>query len=530
MPKEQLNSTKGKFANKFYQFLHISITKLKLRKKRFVFTIIGTSLAISFISLGFTMLAGGMDFMKKMALSELTPREFKEVRVYKAKDNNIDDVYFYEGNNLWGSSATDVLFDQDINKLDTTFPEQIVSPLVRIGIRIDNDRDTRYDFSTVDLMLQSTIDDAKLKSLTYKDFNDISNELIMFNDPRRVINPNLQRVSITLEGVTDEWLNTYKVDQTALDQSNQDLPIIISKFAAQELAGIQIGLHGSYREQQRLMTQEQKNKINALIGDKVLIFLTPPRNFKDTDLYQGKIITATIVGLSEIGDNLIPLPQAQEMQTWLRDQANKLVRDDNAALVFPLSKTGYESALIYVEDFSQVSEIVEQLKLNKYQSQSYLNEIEFIKEVTSILFKILFVGAAIIAVLVALLIMNTIGKIITDSRKEIGVFRALGAKKRQVISIFMIEAYFLGIIGTLIGIILGWLGTILVSWWIIKRSILESGATEFLEIRPFFLAFPILYYLLILLAVLILISITGYARARKASKLSIVKALKEELR
>jgi ABC-type lipoprotein release transport system permease subunit len=44
----------------------------------------------------------------------------------------------------------------------------------------------------------------------------------------------------------------------------------------------------------------------------------------------------------------------------------------------------------------------------------------------------------------------------------------------------------------------------------------------------YFIGFPVYYYLLILLSTLALSALTGYARARKASSLHIVNALRDE--
>jgi len=61
----------------------------------------------------------------------------------------------------------------------------------------------------------------------------------------------------------------------------------------------------------------------------------------------------------------------------------------------------------------------------------------------------------IIAVIVVLSIFNTINMSIWERTREIGTIMALGAKRREVLKLFLLEGLVLGIFGGLIGIIVG---------------------------------------------------------------------------
>ena len=67
--------------------------------------------------------------------------------------------------------------------------------------------------------------------------------------------------------------------------------------------------------------------------------------------------------------------------------------------------------------------------------------------------------AAISLVVAGVLIMNVMLVAVSQRTEEIGLLKALGAKRRQIIGLFLTEAVFLSILGALVGLGLGTLGT-----------------------------------------------------------------------
>ncbi len=64
---------------------------------------------------------------------------------------------------------------------------------------------------------------------------------------------------------------------------------------------------------------------------------------------------------------------------------------------------------------------------------------------------------SLISLLVGMyLIFNTINNSILQQRKEIGILRALGTTKKDILMLFSLEGLLIGIIGSIIGIFLGW--------------------------------------------------------------------------
>jgi len=129
------------------------------------------------------------------------------------------------------------------------------------------------------------------------------------------------------------------------------------------------------------------------------------------------------------------------------------------------------------------------------------------------------VGIAGISLLVGGLgIMNTMYTSVLERTKEIGVMKAIGAKNKQIMEIFIVESGFYGLVGGIIGVLIG-IG--------IAKSV-EIFADVFLGVN--FLKADASWWLIIgaLLFSTIIGIISGVAPAYRASKLKPVDALRYE--
>lgn len=120
----------------------------------------------------------------------------------------------------------------------------------------------------------------------------------------------------------------------------------------------------------------------------------------------------------------------------------------------------------------------------------------------------------------AFLIYNTISVSVVRRRAEIGIVRALGASRRQVVVAFLLEAAFIGVAGSLLGVPIGRL--------IASLAVKLMGATVnslYVSSRPGEISLGIWSVLLALLTGISLSLISAWAPTREAAKVAPVEAM-----
>jgi putative ABC transport system permease protein len=129
-------------------------------------------------------------------------------------------------------------------------------------------------------------------------------------------------------------------------------------------------------------------------------------------------------------------------------------------------------------------------------------------------------------------IMNIMTVAVMERTREIGILKAIGAKSRTVLSMFLAEAVSVGIIGGFIGAFTGYglsygLAQILSNFMQTQRqdTVLQAPETQRLVVNPIFS--PEWTIIAIVFAIIVCI-IFGLYPARKAAKLNPVEALRYE--
>jgi putative ABC transport system permease protein len=75
------------------------------------------------------------------------------------------------------------------------------------------------------------------------------------------------------------------------------------------------------------------------------------------------------------------------------------------------------------------------------------------------------------------LVTNTLAGIIGEQVGEIGVMKALGGTRWQVVRIYLLEAFFYGLVGTGLGVVLGWAGGVFLIEYLARLMNLEAVFT-----------------------------------------------------
>lgn len=203
----------------------------------------------------------------------------------------------------------------------------------------------------------------------------------------------------------------------------------------------------------------------------------------------------------------------------------------------PEEQRAYNLILAKVDDPEKSEEIassIEKVFENPY-SISILVPVAFIREVDRILgFIQLFLTAiaAISLIVAGIGIMNIMTVSVMERTREIGILKAIGAKNRTVLALFLSEALLVGIIGAIIGVLTGYgisngLAYILSKFLQPTRqdTLIRQTETRHMELHPIFP--PEWIIVAIGFAILVCI-IFGWYPARKAAKLDPVEALRYE--
>lgn len=210
-----------------------------------------------------------------------------------------------------------------------------------------------------------------------------------------------------------------------------------------------------------------------------------------------------IVGMYESGDifqdggSFLPLKVVQDMQ----------YKKGKLSMIF-----------VGVEEGADIKGITEEIE-DKYKSE--LVTVKSVEEMNKIDQGTQFIDGAVWAIsFLAIIVggigvMNTMIMSVFERTREIGVLRALGWKKRRVLTMILIEAFFIGILGAVLGTVLGLIAA--------KAMVLAPAVKGFLQpIYPhdlFVKAFTVALFVSL---------IGGFYPAYKASRLSPIEALRYE--
>ena len=191
------------------------------------------------------------------------------------------------------------------------------------------------------------------------------------------------------------------------------------------------------------------------------------------------------------------------------------------------NKEGYSMLLVKANDTKSVLDIADTINNMGYQANTAQSTVQSINSFFMVL-QVIFGGVGAIALLVAAIgIANTMTMAILERTKEIGLMKAIGAKNKDIMSIFLGEAAGIGFIGGLGGVILGWgssalLNVVALSYFASQASSNGSSVPSMATSTPFWL--PI--FALVFATVVGLLS--GLYPAVRAATLVPVTALKYE--
>ena len=191
----------------------------------------------------------------------------------------------------------------------------------------------------------------------------------------------------------------------------------------------------------------------------------------------------------------------------------------------PTTKTGkpykeifYSELDVNVDEMESVIEVQNYLKNLGYEAYSNAEWLQSAQEQMATIQLVLGAIGAVSLLVAAIGITNTMMMSIYERTKEIGVMKVLGCDLRNIRSLFLMEAGFIGLIGGVIGMILsfGLSGAI-------NRAVRATGEFETgISYIPIWLVF------LSLIFAILVGMVAGFFPARRAMKLSPLAAIRNE--
>ncbi len=244
-----------------------------------------------------------------------------------------------------------------------------------------------------------------------------------------------------------------------------------------------------------------------LIGQPVALRAELPRG-------ESQEFPSRIVGVRQsFGSRTIDLGLAEReaITTWWFGQPDLLETE------------GYDRLIVRAENLGSVTAVIEQIDEMNFAPQSFEAILDVANQVLSLLQALLGSVGALALLVAALGVANTMLMAIYERTREIGVLKALGASRREIRLLFMVEAGLIGLIGGFVGLILGALLGRLVDY-IAHRYLIEEGVTGvgLLSVIPPWLALGALAF-----AALIGV-LAGLYPAARAARLDPVSALRHE--
>lgn len=187
-----------------------------------------------------------------------------------------------------------------------------------------------------------------------------------------------------------------------------------------------------------LLGHTSAKKLNARIGDKVVLMIQAADGSIGAELFR-------LQGIFRIG--------AVDLDKFL---AVITVKDAQKLAVLGNSVT---EAVLIVDQPGNVLPVARRLK-SKLEPQGYevISWHEYMpqaKEMIDLSSAFMYVILVIVLIVVSLGILNTMLMSIMERTRELGIMMALGTKPRQIVALVMLESFFLGLIGIVLGMGIG---------------------------------------------------------------------------
>ena len=170
----------------------------------------------------------------------------------------------------------------------------------------------------------------------------------------------------------------------------------------------------------------------------------------------------------EVGESAVFNGETYRIQAILEEEGQFSVLSVDDGIVVPpeaIVLDGYSAFLVQADSTTEATRLATEIRadLNERREQVFVRDFsQYAERIDEVFWQLqlFLIGIGSISLLVAgISIANVMLMSAIERREEIGVLRAVGYQRRDVLGIMLIEAMLLGVIGAVVGIVLSLLAT-----------------------------------------------------------------------
>ena len=307
-----------------------------------------------------------------------------------------------------------------------------------------------------------------------------------------------------------DYVTTYLYDKKTITFNNEDVFAGVMGYETEVDAETMFEGLGVNLESGRWFSKNEKGSI--ILGYKLA---RDPDDYFDKEIVVNNKVEIEgekfeVIGIAEPLGN-----EEDDTNTYIAMEDARRIYDDEDGVTF------IEVIAIEGIEMTELAEdITRQLERARDDEDFTVLLLEQVLEQFGVILNILQVvlgGIAAIALVVGGVgIMNSMYTNVLERKKEIGIFKAVGASPEDIRNMFVVEAGMIGLFGGIIGAIVG----ILISFAIGQAALAAGFLYLDIQIEYFVVIGGILFAFIVGM-------VAGYLPAREASKLYPVEALRE---
>ncbi|MBP7811428.1 MAG: FtsX-like permease family protein [Candidatus Moranbacteria bacterium] len=254
-----------------------------------------------------------------------------------------------------------------------------------------------------------------------------------------------------------------------------------------------------------------------------------PEDIVGKEIEYSAIVTSDMIA-SDLGEGEEAM-RVDESQNTLSivGVAKDQTRDDSVYAYVPLEvirarygNVAGQFAKARVEDESAIESVRLQIEQTAFVTESIVDTIADINSFFSIVRGILIVFGVIIMSISAMGMLNTLSVSLLQRTKEVGILKALGAKRSDIFKMFIFEAFLISFLGGSLGLLFGYGGAKGINIGV------NFLAQKYGVINMNFVQLPSAFVISIIIFIFFLGLITGIFPALRASKIHALEALRYE--